>query len=101
MGTVALFIALKMPNVLELMLHSYTFMVSGLFVPVIAALIKTKNNPAAAFWSMIAGGATSLSLIILNPELPFGLDPIIFGISSSLVVFMLISVLTNRRLAPR
>jgi len=101
MGAAALLIALKMPNVLELMLHSYTFMVSGLFVPVIAALIKTHNNPAAAFWSMIAGGGMSLSLIILNPELPFGLDPIIFGISSSLAVFLLVAMLTNRKLATR
>ncbi len=100
-GVAALLIALKMPNVLELMLHSYTFMVSGLFIPVIAALIKTHNNPTAAFWSMIAGGGTSLSLIILNPELPFGLDPIIFGISSSLAVFLLVAMLSNRKLAPR
>lgn len=92
-GAIALLIALKMPNVLELMLHSYTFMVSGLFIPVVAALIKTKNNSAAAFWAMIAGGGTSLSLIVLNPELPFGLDPIIYSISSSLVVFLLVSTL--------
>lgn len=97
MGAAALLIALKMPNVLELMLHSYSFMVSGLFIPVIAALIKTNNNSTAAFWSMIAGGGTSLSLIILNPELPLGLDPIIFGISSSLVVFLLIAALTRRK----
>jgi len=74
-------------------------MVSGLFIPVVAALIKTKNNPAAAFWSMIAGGGTSLSLIILNPELPFGLDPIIFGISSSLAIFLLVATLKKRKLA--
>ena len=90
-GAIALLLAFKMPNVLDLMLHSYTFMVSGLFIPVIAALIKTNNNPLAAFWSMIVGGCTSLTLIILYLDLPLGLDPIIFGIASSLAVFILLS----------
>ena len=98
-GALALIIALKMPNVLELMLHSYTFMVSGLFIPLLAALIKTRNNAAAAFWSMIGGGGTSLTLIILAPALPFGLDPIIFGILSSLVIFLLVSTLKKTKLA--
>lgn len=98
-GAIALLLALKMPNVLELMLYSYTFMVSGLFVPVIAALIKTDNNPAAAFWSMLVGGGTSLSLIILNPELPFGLDPIIFGISSSLAIFLVVIAFKKTQVA--
>ena len=96
-GVLALFIALKMPNVLQLMLYSYTFMVSGLFVPVIAALLRTKNNPSAAFWAMIAGGATSLTLIILSPSLPFGLDPIVFGIMASLVVFLFFVAVRRRR----
>ncbi len=92
-GAVALLLALKMPNVLELMLYSYTFMVSGLFVPVVAVLINPRNNPRAAFWSMISGGGTSLTLIIANPALPFGLDPIVFGISASLFIFLLLKLI--------
>jgi hypothetical protein len=34
-----------MQNVLELMLYSYAFMVSGLFVPVIGALFLEKSHP--------------------------------------------------------
>lgn len=96
-GVLALIIALKMPNVLELMLYSYTFMVSGLFVPVLASLIRLRQNPQAGFWSMIVGGASSLSLIIARPQLPLGLDPIIFGILASLLVFVAVSVLANRK----
>ena len=98
-GAVALLIALKMPNVLELMLYSYTFMVSGLFVPLVAALIRTNNKSTAALWSMLAGGGTSLSLIIIDIQLPFGLDPIIFSITASLVVFVLVSSLKKTTLA--
>jgi SSS family solute:Na+ symporter len=38
-----------MQNVLELMLYSYAFMVSGLFVPVMALFLE-KSHPTAAFW---------------------------------------------------
>lgn len=98
-GAVALLLALKMPNVLQLMLYSYTFMVSGLFVPLVAALIRTKNNSSAALSSMIAGGGMSLILILLDKKLPFGLDPIIFSITASLVVFVAVSRLKRTSLA--
>lgn len=100
-GVLALFLALKMPNVLELMLHSYTFMVSGLFVPLVATLIRPKNKSEAAIGAMIAGGGTSLVLIIFEPVLPFGLAPIIFSILASMVVFLLVSILIKTKLAVR
>jgi SSS family solute:Na+ symporter len=47
-GLFAILLASQMQNVLELMLYSYAFMVSGLFVPVIGALFG-KSHPIAAF----------------------------------------------------
>jgi SSS family solute:Na+ symporter len=38
-----------MQNVLELMLYSYAFMVSGLFIPVLGALFLKKSHPIVAF----------------------------------------------------
>ncbi|MGE4586633.1 MAG: sodium:solute symporter [Mangrovibacterium sp.] len=99
-GILALLLALKMPNVLELMLHSYTFMVSGMFVPVLAALLPRQNSPLAALWSMITGGTVALSLIITAPPLPFGLNANIFGILSSLLVFVLLSLFQNKPHTP-
>lgn len=96
-GIIALFLALKMPNVLELMLYSYAFMVSGMIVPVLGALFYKNSNPIAAFWSMIFGGGTTLSLIISQIKLPLGLDANIFGISISALVFILINLLLNNR----
>jgi len=89
-GTLALLIAFKMPNVLELMLYSYAFMVSGMLIPVIAALFFRKPNALASLWAMIGGGSCTLILIILDASLPFGLDPNIFGIGFSLFVYLLI-----------
>ncbi len=92
LGVFALMLATKMPNVLELMLYSYAFMVSGLFVPVMGALFLKKANATAAFWAMLAGGGTTITLIIGNWPLPLDLDPNIFGITLSFISFITISV---------
>jgi SSS family solute:Na+ symporter len=92
-GGSALLLALKMQNVLQLMLYSYAFMVSGLFIPILGALFWKKSSPVAAFWSMLTGGGTTLYLTIAQYSLPFNLDPNIFGITASLVLFIALTYL--------
>lgn len=87
-GALALFLAMKMENVLELMLLSYAFMVSGLLVPLVAGLFTKKPNPRAAMFAMIGGGMTTSILVLLNLPLPLGLDANIFGIALSLIVYI-------------
>lgn len=87
-GAIAILLAALMHNVLELMLYSYAFMVSGLFVPVIGMLIFKKPQPIAALVSMILGGATTLLLIILDLDLPYELDENFFGIIMSAIGFL-------------
>ena len=87
-GALALFLAMKMENVLELMLLSYAFMVSGLLVPVLAGLYSKKPNSRAAMFSMIGGGMTTSLLVLLNLSLPLGLDANIFGIAISFLVYI-------------
>lgn len=89
-GVIALVIALQMTNVLELMLYSYAFMVSGLFVPIIAGLFWNMRSPHAALASMIVGGGTTAVLSLMELSLPFGLDPNFFGVFASLAVFLLV-----------
>jgi SSS family solute:Na+ symporter len=102
-GFFAILLASQMQNVLELMLYSYAFMVSGLFIPVIGALFWKKSHPIAAFWSMLCGGATTIILIIADNKLPLGmnlpenLDANIYGISISLILFVTISLYYNNR----
>jgi len=95
LGVVAVFIALNLTEVLSLMLYSYAFMVSGLLVPLIAAVFAGQRSEMAAILSMFAGGATTLALIISGADLPLGLDANIFGIGASLFTF-LIAVLLKR-----
>lgn len=92
-GVLALLIALKMTSVLELMLHSYSFMVSGMLIPVLAAIFLKKPNSMAAFTSMIIGGSTTLTLIFSTSELPLGLDANIFGITAALLTYGIVWLL--------
>lgn len=92
-GTLAIIMATMMQNVLSLMLYSYAFMVSGLFIPVLGALFLKKPSSKAALFSMLLGGGTTLILIITRLKLPFGLDANLFGITSSLLTYILIHIL--------
>ena len=94
-GIFAILLATAMSNVLELMLYSYAFMVSGLLVPVVATLIIKKPSSNAALVSMVLGGGTTLILILSGANLPLGLDANFFGISISLVSFYIIHLITN------
>ena len=94
-GALALVLATLMTSVLDLMLYSYAFMVSGLFVPVIGALFWRCSTATGAFWAMIAGGTTTVVLTGSGAELPLGLDANIFGIAASLFVFVVLSLLTQ------
>ena len=107
-GVVALLIAAIFDTVLEIMLYSYAFMVSGLLVPVVGALYWKRSSSAGALAAMIGGGATTLILTALpeldarfgtnlSVDLPYGLDPNIFGISLALVLFISISILKPDR----
>lgn len=96
-GVVALLLALKMENVLELMLLSYAFMVSGMLVPVIAALFTKNPNAKASLVAMIAGGSTTLTLIIAQTKLPLGLDANIFGITVSALLYILVHQIFTKK----
>lgn len=92
-GAIALLLALKMTNVLDLMLYSYAFMVSGLFVPVLVALyVKNKSTPAAII-AMIFGGGTTVALSETGINLPYEIDPNVFGIATSALLYIIFSLI--------
>ncbi len=95
-GILAIVLATLMENVLNLMLYSYAFMVSGLFVPVLGALFLKNPSSKAALYAMLLGGGTTLILIITSIKLPLGLDAIFFGITLSAVVFVFIQTLHTK-----
>ncbi|MFT6333492.1 MAG: SSS family solute:Na+ symporter [Saprospiraceae bacterium] len=95
-GILALLLAM-MQHVLELMLLSYAFLVSGLFVPVLGALFWKRGNPAAAFLAMLLVELTTTLMVLTDTAFPFGLDANIGGIGLSAVVFILLSLIFLKR----
>lgn len=102
-GIFAILLASQMQNVLQVMLYSYAFMVSGLFVPLIGALFWKRSHPVAAIWAMIIGGGVTTYLIVSDKYLPFGLslpihiDANLFGICTSFILFVTISLFLNKK----
>ncbi|AFL84478.1 Na+/proline symporter [Belliella baltica DSM 15883] len=97
LGAIALIVALQMTNVLELMLYSYAFMVSGLLIPVLFGLFTKMHDPTAAMSAMLIGGSTTGSLSLLDLALPLDLDPNFFGVFASLATFLLVVNLRKRK----
>jgi len=94
-GLVSIFLASQITQVLELMLMSYAFMVSGLLVPVLMALFAKRVSARAAFYAMLSGGICTLTLQITEVSLPLGLNPNLFGLSLSLIVYLLLALILN------
>lgn len=92
-GIISLVLATLMTSVLDLMLMSYAFMVSGLLIPVLGMLFQKQPNPIAAFWSMLLGGSCTIFLTIANVSIPFGFDPILIGVLLSTCIYLAISYL--------
>ncbi len=91
-GILALFLALRMKNVLELMMLSYSFMVSGMIVPVMVSLFTKSPHALGALISMIAGGTTTLVFKLMKISLPFDLDANILGITVSLLAYIIVKI---------
>ncbi|MBN1361244.1 MAG: hypothetical protein JW993_11655, partial [Sedimentisphaerales bacterium] len=95
-GVLALLLAGAFDTVLDLILHAYAFMVSGLLVPTLGAYFWKGSHPTAALVSMIGGGGLTLYLTFTEATLPYGLDPSLFGIGLSLLLFVAVSLVFRR-----
>jgi SSS family solute:Na+ symporter len=100
LGAFSLLLAMTMTNVLDLMLYSYAFMVSGLLVPIIGALFWSRATSAGAMAAMILGGGTTVVLEVAGSQLPLGLDGNVFGITVSAVAFIGLSLVLGGRQPP-
>jgi len=95
-GVIAILLASYFTTVLSAILYAYQFLVSGLAVPTFAAIFWKKATSEAAFWSMISGGTITIILLILNIDLPFGLDATFYGILLSAIVLITMSKIMAR-----
>jgi len=90
-GIIAILLASYFTTVLNAILYAYQFMVAGLAVPTFVAIFWKKANPVAAFYSMITGGSITIILLVLNTNLPLGLDATFYGIITSAITIITLS----------
>ncbi|MFO7653052.1 MAG: sodium:solute symporter family protein [Candidatus Krumholzibacteriia bacterium] len=100
-GVLAVVIASRFEQVLDAILFAYAFMVSGLFVPTLAAYFWPGRRPAAALGAMLAGGTVTLALKVGVLALPdalaaHGLDPVFYGLLASAGVFLALALPPRR-----
>jgi len=96
-GVITLVIASRFETVLEIILHTYSFMVAGLLIPTLFAFFGKNHNPTAALVSMLSGGIFTLILIFTRIEIISDVDASIFGIIVSLLTFVLVTAINNRK----
>ncbi|MBN1406757.1 MAG: sodium:solute symporter family protein, partial [Calditrichaceae bacterium] len=96
-GLLALLLASSFNMILDLILNAYAFMVSGLFIPTIAAYFLKQQDAAAALVSMISGGTTTILLIGFEINIMFDIDPSIVGITISLLAFIITRMIKFNR----
>lgn len=97
LGALALVLASMMTSVLDLMLHSYAFMVSGLFIPVLGVLFWPRSSPIASIGAMIVGGGTTVTLQVIGLSLPLELDANVFGLTASALCFFVLRLVFKPR----
>lgn len=101
-GVLAIVIASRFTKVLDAILYAYSFMVSGLFIPTLGAYFWKRASCIGALGGMLSGGGLTLLLLTKCVALPeqvakIGLDPSLYGILLSAVVFVALSLIFTDR----
>lgn len=64
-GAASISVALVLPKVLDAILLAYSFMVSGLLVPMLAALFWRRATASGALAALLSGGVTAVALNVI------------------------------------
>jgi SSS family solute:Na+ symporter len=92
-GVVSFALAVALGNVVGALTVAFALLVSGTFVPVVGVLYWRRATGAGALVSMVLGSSVALVLIFTQGILAN--SPIIFGLLTSLVAFVVVSLVTS------
>jgi SSS family solute:Na+ symporter len=87
--------ALYVPTVIDSILLAYSFMVAGLLFPTLGALFWRRVSGTAAFWSILVGGTTTVTLNIVDSGLPG--DPVFYGLALSGLTLLILTLAVPAR----
>lgn len=93
-GVAVLGISLLVNDVVGALTVAYNLLTGALFVPIIGALFWRRATGAGALVSMLASSVVVVTLMATRGL--FSDDPIVYGMLTSLVVFVVVSLLTRR-----
>lgn len=96
-GTAAVMLAARFEQVLDMILHAYTFMVAGLLVPTLGVFWFRAGGSIAAVASMIVGGTSALTAIFGLWSPPLGMDATLSGILLSAAGYGLVTAIGRGR----
>lgn len=98
-GIIATAFALLVPNVLDILVYSYSFWSPVILVPLLAALMGKKTVPEAFYASMISGIFGMLFWNFLS--CPFNIDGNVIGIIANTLTFCLVTKFSSSRLSSK
>ncbi|MGW3690635.1 sodium:solute symporter [Streptomyces sp. NPDC005125] len=93
LGVIAIAIACMLSDVISALTVAYNLLVGGLLVPILGGLVWKRGNLAGALASMIAGGATVVTFMVVKGVLAN--EPIYYGLAVSLVAYVAASLATR------
>jgi SSS family solute:Na+ symporter len=96
MGVIGVSLALN--DVVGALTVAYDFLTGALFVPIVLGLLWSRGTARAAVWSMAVSSVVIVALMITQGL--YSNDPIMYGLLTSLVVYVGVSLVPARREAP-
>ncbi len=93
-GVVVLVIALLVRDVVGALTVAYDLLTGALFIPILGALFWKRATAVGALAAMLAGSVVVVIFMIVSGL--FSNDPIIYGMLTSFVVFVAVSLLTRK-----
>jgi solute:Na+ symporter, SSS family len=97
-GVAVVGVSLVLNDVVGALTVAYDLLTGALFVPIVLGLLWARGTARAAVWSMAASSVVIIVLLFTSGL--YSNDPIIFGLLTSLVVYVGVSLVPARREAP-
>ena len=92
-GLFALLVGLIMPYIIPLVVFAFGMRGAGFFLPIALKILGIKITSNSAFWSSVGGGISAIVWLILGQ--PWGIHPVIPGVSIAAVVLILVESLSR------
>jgi SSS family solute:Na+ symporter len=97
-GVAVVGVSLVLNDVVGALTVAYDLLTGALFVPIVLGLLWARGTARAAVWSMAVSSVVIIMLLFVSGL--YSNDPIIFGLLTSLVVYVGVSLVPARRESP-